>query len=186
MAHRPGRRHQPQFHELFEGQSNPHASFFQGVRHPRASPSLAPSIHLFPEGGRIRKGGAAFVVTGSTTIVCDVKNAGEWLIGARESHRGEQGEPHFDSVSLVMWPPRRTGGPLLKYSEQRRRERPHNLASSCLARSGLPAACNVRTLQERLGHKHVRTTTICSHVFNRGGRGTRRSADSLAGCLGER
>jgi len=39
---------------------------------------------------------------------------------------------------------------------------------------------NIRTVQEPLGHKDVRTTMIYTHVLNRGGRGVRGPADGLA------
>ena len=39
---------------------------------------------------------------------------------------------------------------------------------------------NIRTVQELLGHKNVRTTMIYTHVLNRGGRGLRNPADGLA------
>lgn len=38
---------------------------------------------------------------------------------------------------------------------------------------------DIRTVQELLGHRDVSTAMICSHVFNRGGRGVRSPSDGL-------
>jgi site-specific recombinase XerD len=39
---------------------------------------------------------------------------------------------------------------------------------------------DIRTVQELLGHRDVRTTMIHTHVLNRGGRGVRSLLDALA------
>ena len=43
----------------------------------------------------------------------------------------------------------------------------------------LEAGCDIRTVQELLGHQDVRTTVIYIHVLNRGGKGVCTPADPL-------
>ena len=43
----------------------------------------------------------------------------------------------------------------------------------------LESGYDIRTVQELLGHKDVRTTMVYTHVLNRGGKGVRSPMDSI-------
>ena len=60
-----------------------------------------------------------------------------------------------------------------------RRSRSHGDGKPTIATHLLAGGYDIRTVQELLGHKDVRTTMIYTHVLNRGGRGVRSPADLL-------
>jgi site-specific recombinase XerD len=91
----------------------------------------------------------------------------------RNSKSGEQGRHHIDEslFSRSLTAAVRKAGLTKRVTSHTFR---HSFATHLLA-----DGYDIRTVQELLGYKDVRTTMIDTHVLNRGGRGVRSPADGL-------
>lgn len=92
----------------------------------------------------------------------------------RNSRTGEQGRYHIDEslFSRSLKAAVRKAGLTKRVTSHTFR---HSFATHLLA-----DGYDIRTVEELLGHKDVRTTMIYTHVLNRGGRAVRSPADGLA------
>lgn len=93
----------------------------------------------------------------------------------RNPKTGQQGRHHIDEslFSRSLKAAVREAGLTKRVTSHTFR---HSFATHLLA-----DGYDIRTVQELLGHKDVRTTMIYTHVLNRGGRGVRSPADGLTG-----
>ena len=88
-------------------------------------------------------------------------------------HTGKQGCHHVHE-SLIQKAIRRAA----ERAGINKRATCHTLRHS-FATHLLESGYDIRTVQELLGHKDVRTTMIYTHVLNRGGKGVLSPADTL-------
>ena len=86
---------------------------------------------------------------------------------------------HLFGVLRVRHYSRRTEEAYVRKARLTKRVTSHTFRH-CFATHLLADGYDIRTVQELLGHKDVRTTMIYTHVLNRGGRAVRSPADALA------
>jgi len=101
----------------------------------------------------------------------------QWVFPQRSRWRdpatGGQGRHHIDATVV-----QRAVTAAVRESGMTKRASCHTLRHS-FATHLLESGYDIRTIQELLGHKDVRTTMIYTHVLNRGGLGVRSPADGL-------
>jgi len=103
--------------------------------------------------------------------------AWQWVFPATRIHRDDASgrrRRHFLHPSCVQ----RAVKEAVRRSGISKRVTCHTFRHS-FATHLLEACYDIRTVQELLGHRNVRTTMIYTHVLNRGGLGVRSPADSL-------